>query len=467
MSDYKVIKTEQKALTINLNEAIYGTFAEIGAGQEVARNFFQVGAASSTIAKTMSAYDKTYSDAIYGIEESGRYVCESRLYKMLDHEWNLLDERLRKVKPDTTFFVFSDTISAINFSKTNKGNGWLGLRFQLKPDSVPNDIVIHVKMNDMDNKLQQDVIGILGVNLIYAAFYYNDNPEALVRSLHDSIQDRASIDLINVTGPDFKNWDNRLLTYYLVKYNLTEVAIFDKDKNCVHASEFLYRKSLMVVRGNFRPSTLVILDVINSSFKQFLTEKSIDQRDAVICTELTLDNLRLDDGGIDEQDFLDRTELICQLGHKVIISNCTNHQMLINYMSDYKILHLGLVIGVHQLLQIINEKYQQNQDGRLLVAFGELFTRNITIYAYPAMSREYGILKASTLPIPNGIEFLYKYLLDSHQIVEVTEYIEPHLYIFSDQVLSSIRAGDEDWKSMVPAQLIDIIIDKKLFNHRK
>jgi hypothetical protein len=466
MEEYKEVKTEQKALTINLNEKIYGTFAEIGAGQEVARNFFQVGAASSTIAKTMSAYDKTYSDAIYGIEESGRYVCESRLYKMLDHEWGLLVERLRTIKPETTFFAFSDTVSAINFAKTNKGHGWLGVRFQLHPDSAPNEIVIHVKMLDMDNKLQQDAIGILGVNLIYAAFYYSNDPEALVKSLHDGIQDRTRIDSVNVEGPDFKHLDSRLLTYYMVKHGLTEVAIFDNNRTCIHASEFLYKKSLMVVRGNFRPSTLVILDVINSSFKQFLEEKKIKSSDAEICTELTIDNLKLADGSISEKDFLDRTELICELGHKVIISNCTNHQMLINYMSDYKIQHLGLVIGVMQLQQIINEKFDQNQDGRLLVAFGELFTRNISIYGYPAMNRDGSVLTASNLPVPEGINFLYKYLLDSHQIVEVAEYNIEHLKIFSEQVLTSIVNGDEQWKSMVPPQLIDVIIHKKLFNYK-
>ncbi len=467
MSEYQVLKTEQKALTINLKEPIYGTFAEIGAGQEVARNFFQAGGASATIAKTMSAYDKTYSDAIYGGEESGRYVCESRLYKMLDHEWLLLEERLGKVKTDSTFFVFADTVTAINYNKTIKGNGWLGVRFQLEPDGPTNQIVIHVKMTDQDNKLQQEAIGILGVNLIYAAFYYHDSPEIMVRSLLDGAEDRATIDLINVSGAAFDNIDSRLLSLYLVKHHMTELAIFDEDKTCIHASEFLYKKSLMVVRGNFRPPTLVILDVINVSFNQFIKEKDESKDNAVICTELTLDNLKGKDGVIDEKDFLDRTELICKLGHKVIISNCTNHQMLINYMNDYKIKNLGLVIGVHQLLQIINEKYYQNQDGRLLVAFGELFTRNITIYGYPADTRGKGLLTASTLPVPDGIKFLYQYLLDSKQIVEVVGYQRDLLNIFSDMVLASIKEGSDEWKDYVPTELIDVIIEKKLFGYNE
>jgi hypothetical protein len=466
-STYNLIKTEQKALTINLNDPIYGTFAEIGAGQEVARNFFQAGAASATIAKTMSAYDKTYSDAIYGIEESGRYVCESRLYKMLDHEWDLLDERLRAIRPECTFFAFANTMSTINFNKTSKGQGWLGVKFQLTPYGEVNQIVIHVKMTDQDTKLQQDAIGIIGVNLIYAAFYYYDNPEHLVRSLLDGVKERATIDSLNINGKSFEYFDARLLSLYLVKHNMTEVAIFDVDKQSIHASEFLYKKSLMVVRGNFKPSTLVINDVTEKSFSQFLNEKSIKQADGEICAELTIDNLKDADGQIDEKDFLERTELLCAMKIKVIISNCTNHQMLINYMTDYKIQNLGLVIGILQLENIINEKYNQNQDGRLLVAFGELFTRNITIYAYPAKKRDGSILTASNLPIPKGIEFLYKYLLESKQIVEVENYKAELLNIYSENILSLIKDSNDEWKALVPPQVVNVIMEKNLFGYNQ
>lgn len=464
MKAYQLIKTEQKALEINLNPKIYGTFAEIGAGQEVARNFFQVGAASATIAKTMSAYDKTYSDAIYGAETTGRYVCESRLYKMLDHEWNLLIERLDSIKPDNTFFVFADTVSAINFTKTNKGHGWLGLRFQLHPDSPPNDIVIHVKMHDNDNRLQQDAIGIIGVNLLYAAYYYAHNIEALVQSLHDGVADRASIDLIQLNGPDFEGLDNRLLSFYIIKHGLSEVTMFDEQKQAVHASEFLYRKSLMVIRGRFKPTTLITNDVIKSSFTQFLQEEKIDKEDGCLVTEITYDYLLEDHDQVNAKDFLDRTELICALGHKVMLTKCPNHQMLINYLSDYKIQHLGLVIGVNELLEIINEKYYQNQDGRLLVAFGELFTRNIKIYAYPAMRDDIGLLTAKTLPVPAGIKFLYKYLLESNQIIEVQNYNAALLHIYSSNVLEQIQAGSEEWRTSIPPHLADIIVEKGLFN---
>lgn len=462
----EILDTDQKTLTVNLDERIYGTFAEIGAGQEVARHFFKVGAAVGTIAKTMSAYDKYYSDAIYGTEESGRYVCESRLYKMLDHEYDLIEERLAHKRPNTTFFVFADTVAAINYSRTISGNGWLGIRFQTRPDGPANDLVIHVKMLDNDYQLQQSAIGVLGVNLIYACFYFNDNPDLLVESLMDGLKERIIIDMIRLTGPDFSEVDNRLLSLLLVKHGLTEVAIFGPDGKSMHASEFLYKKSVMVVRGNYRPPTLVSMDVFEASYEQFKNEEEVQADRSFLLAELTLDNLMVD-GKIDTQDFLDRAEALCAIDQTVIISNCGNHQKLINYLSDFKIINLGLVIGVRELMEIINQKYYQNLDGRLLVAFGELFTRNIKIYAYPILQKEEGvILTGNNLPVPEGIKFLYQYLIDSEHIVEVENYNPDLLHIYPYKVLELIEAGDVDaWSKMVPNALVNRIIDKNLFAH--
>ena len=466
--DKHIIKTEQKALEINLDDAIYGTFAEIGAGQEVARIFFQVGAAAGTIAKTMSAYDKIYSDRIYGKEPSGRYVCESRVYKMLDHEYELMVERLQEERPSCTFFVFADTVSAINYSKTIKGDGWLGVRFQLTPNSAPNDLVLHVKMQDNNSNLQQEAVGILGVNMIYACYFLKHDPKAFVASLLDGLKDRAEVDMIRLTGPDFEHIDNRLLGLYLVEHELTEVTMIGPDKQSVHASEFLYKRALMVVRGHFRPPTLVTLDVIKSSFAQFKNEADVDPNKSFIVSELTLENLTKD-GKIDEEDFLARADLLCAMGQTFIISNCSNHQLLINYLSDYKISKLGLVIGVHELKEIINNKYEANRDGRLLVAFGELFTRNILIYAYPALMDEGSseILNAHNLMVPDGIHFLYKHLVDSKQIIQVEDYNEEHLHIFPYKVFEYIRDGNDLWKDMVPLELVDIIIEKQLFQNKE
>jgi len=458
-----IFKTEQKALEINLDKNIYGTFAEIGAGQEVARIFFQVGAAAGTIAKTMSAYDKTYSDAIYGLEAKGRYVCESRVYKMLDHEYGLMEDRLKEEKPDTRFFVFADTVAAINYSKTIKGNGWLGVRFQLSPQDKPNDLVLHVKMLDTNNRLQQQAIGVLGVNMIFACYFYKDNIEYFIQSLRDGLKNRIEIDMIRITGPDFEDIDNRLLSLYLVKYNLTEVAMFDKSGLAIHASEWLYKKSLMVVRGHFKPPTLVTEDVFKSSFKQFKDNKDVDPEKATLVAEMTLENLQRE-GPLEDEDFLARADMLCAMGYNVIVSDCSNHVGLINYLADFKIQNLGLVIGAKELLEIIEQKFYQNQDGRLLMAFGELFTRNIKIYVYPA-NTDNGLMTAAKLPVPEGITFLYKHLLDSNQVVEIENYDESLLHIFAREVFTKMADGDMSWQAMLPPEVVNVIKTKKLFGH--
>ena len=462
-----MIKTEQKALDINLNDPIYGTFAEIGAGQEVARNFFQAGAAAGTIAKTMSAYDKTYSDAIYGLEPSGRYVSESRLYKMLDHEWHLMEERLKESRPDATFFVFADTVQAINYTRTIKGNGWMGLRFRLVPDGPVNDMVLHVKMLDTNNRLQQEAIGILGVNMIYASFYYNDNPEKMVMSLVDNIKDRVSIDLLRINGQSFNYFDNRLVSLYLVKHKLTSVAMFDINSRSIHASEFLYRESLMVIRGNFRPPTIVTQDVIECSFNQFKDETTLSDDKLNLMMEMTMDYLKGNGEDIDEKDFLERADMITALGHKVLLSDCANHEMLINYLSDYKISNLGLVIGVRELQSIITDKYAQNQDGRLLVAFGELFSQNIRIYVYPAQTAETNeIITAENMTVPDGIKFLYQYLLDSRQVVAVKKFNSDILHIYPTDVLIDIQENNAGWEQKVPESLVKLIKERQLFGYQ-
>jgi len=243
------------------------------------------------------------------------------------------------------------------------------------------------------------------------------------------------------------------------------VSMFDPSGASIHGSEFLYKKSLMVVRGNYRPPTLVSVDVIKSSFEQFKNELDVVAEKAHVMAELTLSNLKVN-GELDEKDFLDRADLLCALGQTVIISDCNNHQALINYLSDFKIKKLGLVIGVRELLEIINNKYYKNQDGRLLVAFGELFSRNIKIYAYPAIqqnSKE--LLTAKTLPVPDGIRFLHQYLLENQHIVEVENYNEDLLHIFPQSVLKLIQEGDETWERMVPSKLVVLIKEKEMFDY--
>ncbi|MEM9991094.1 MAG: TonB-dependent receptor [Bacteroidota bacterium] len=463
----QILETDQKALEINLNQNIYGTFSEIGAGQEVARYFFQVGAAAGTIAKTMSAYDKIFSDKIYGVEASGRYVCESRLYKMLNHEFELLQGRLRIERPNATFFAFADTVAAINYSRTIKGNGWLGLRFQLHPDSGFNELVLHTKMLDKNNQLQQQAIGILGVNMIYACYHYQNEPDILVQSLLDNLEGRVKIDMIRLKGEDFEAVDNRLLCLKLVEYNLTDVAMFGPDGSSMHPSEFLYRKHVMVVRGSFRPPTLVNQDMIRKSFDQFRQTSSVDAKKAIVLTEITLDNLR-SEGAIDEKDYLDRAELLCELGQTVIISKSEDHHHLIRYLADYKVPSLGVVIGARQLLELMNDKYYQHENGDLLGVFGQLFKRHVCFYVYPAMQEgSEELMTAQQLPIPEGVKFLYKHLLDNQQIVNVGQYDPNILHIFSAQVLQMINDDDDQWENMVSRKIADAIKEQSLFGYPK
>jgi hypothetical protein len=460
----QLLETEQKALEINLDPRIYGTFAEIGAGQEVARHFFQVGAAAGTIAKTMSAYDKVYSDQIYGIEPSGRYVCESRIHKMMDHEYDLMVNRLRHDRPDTNFFVFADTVAAINYTRTIRGNGWLGLRFELSPDGGPNDLILHARMLDNDNQLQQQAIGILGVNMIYAAYHLNENPEELVESLLDGLKGRIAIDMIVLNGPNFTT-DNRLLSLWLVKHGLTDITMFDPRGRSIHPSEFLYRKSVLVVRGSFRPTTLVNADMLETGYRQFRAEEHIDPSKSFLLTELTLDNLQAS-SELNERDFLHRATLLNAMGQTVIISNYHRYGDLIEYLSLYKVSPLGIVVGVNELLQLISEKYQANQDGRLLAAFGEIFTRNVKLYVYPAQQEgSADLMTAENVPIPEGVKFLYRHLLDSGQIVDLTDYKAEHLHIYSREVLAMIRAGEDGWEKMVPERVAKLVKSDCLFGY--
>ncbi len=461
----QLLETEQKALEINLNTKIYGTFAEIGAGQEVARHFFQVGAAAGTIAKTMSAYDKVYSDQIYGPEPSGRYVCESRLYRMLDHEYELMSDRLRRDRPDTTFFVFADTIAAVNYQRTIKGDGWMGIRFQLDAGQEPNDIVLHVSMLDHDNQLQQQAIGTLGVNLVFACYHYNLQPEVFLESLLDNLKGRIVIDMIRMSGPDFDDVDNRLLSLWLVKHGLTTVAMFGPDGRSVHASEFLYKKNVLVVRGRFRPPTVVNQDMIKSSWAQFRKEADVDASRTFLLTEITMHNLRTT-ADMDEQDFIDRTELLNALGQTVVVSDCEEHQKLVAYLSDYKVGQLGIVLGVRQLLDMVSEQYYANMDGRLLAAFGELFTRNVRIYVYPSLQEGSAeLMTAENMPVPEGVKFIYRHLLDNRQLVDVEGFDTDILHIFSKEVLSILRRAEPGWETMVSSKVSSIIKEKCLFGY--
>ncbi|MCK4562038.1 MAG: TonB-dependent receptor, partial [Flavobacteriaceae bacterium] len=313
---------KQKALRINLNENTYGTFAEIGAGQETVRHFFRAGGASGTIAKAMSAYDKDFSDAIYGMENDRRYVTEDRLKRMLSHEIDLMEDRLSRDKhPNKIFFTYANTVTTIDFAKKFKGHGWVGIKFQLDSLEDYNEIVLHVRFKQSDSKLQQETLGMLGVNLIYGAFYLNDKPKDLLKSFYDNIdKDTIEIDMVNFSGSRFMYVDNRLMSLHLVKNGMTDAVMFNPEGINLLPAHELYKKNILTLRGSFRPVTKVNMEIYEESKKMFLAEKRVKEENTQIIFEITLANLRAE-GEINERDFLDRAELLCSLGQTVMITN--------------------------------------------------------------------------------------------------------------------------------------------------
>ncbi|MGC4022976.1 MAG: TonB-dependent receptor [Cyclobacteriaceae bacterium] len=386
MMDEKKLTTQEKALRINLSKDIYGSFAEVGAGQETAANFFKVGGASGTIAKTMSAYDMKFSDAIYG--RCDRYVSEDRLMRMLEHEYQLLPERLPHRIESSRFFAFADTVEALNFERTNQGNGWMGTRFQTKPQGEFNDCVLHVKMHDNDPLQQQVALGILGVNLLYGCMFIDD-PEEFMLSLVDGLSGRrVEIDMLRLDGPNLKHVDNRLMALKLVKNGLTKAAMFGPDGHVMQPSEYLYKKNVLVLRGRFRPVTHVNVDMLLTSRRHFLHEEDVDKLKMVTLMELTLNDLS-PDGNIDEKDFLNRVDIICSLGQNVIISNYFEYYRLVDYLSKIsKGRKTGMVMGIYALQKVFDEKTYENLRGGILECFASLFGSNIKLYIYPALRKD-------------------------------------------------------------------------------
>tara|TARA_B100000902_G_scaffold48580_1_gene55594 strand:+ start:31085 stop:32500 length:1416 start_codon:yes stop_codon:yes gene_type:complete len=460
-----ILNPIQKALRINLDETIYGSLVEIGAGQEVARNFFRSGSASGTIAKTMSAYDKDFSDAIYGKEDKGRYVCKSRLINMLTHEYELLEERLnRDEHPNKRFFAFADTVTTINYEKTSKGHGWIGVRFQKRANSNPNDIILHVNLHDQEAKLQQETIGTIGTNLLHACFY-SENPKVIIKELYDNLsRSNIDIDVINFYGPDFDDVDNRLLSLTLVKEQMTDSVIFTPDGLNHQPYDILYQKNILTLRGSFRPVTKVNIDMLNNGLEKFKSNPKVKEENIQLLFEITLSNLK-SDGDVDERDFLDRVDILCSLGYTVMISNYRKYYKVIEYLSRFTPNRMGLIIGVDNLISMFEEKYYRNLNGGIMEAFGIIYTRDIKIYLYPFQSKD-GLLNSNNIPIHPRVKALFEYLYNNKRIEDIG-YNPEVLSIFSREVLKRIRnCEDGTWEEMVPIGVDKIIKERSLFGSK-
>jgi hypothetical protein len=474
----RILDTHAKALQINLDPRRYGTFAEIGAGQEVVRWFFRAGGAAGTIAKSMSAYDMAISDAIYGKAE--RYVCRQRLEAMLEHEHKLNIGRLSEERGSTTaFFSFADTVSARSYKGNNESHGWMGVRFQSRPRDQDSQIIIHVRMLDTENALQQEALGIVGVNLLYGAFFLFPEPESLIESLLDGLTTaRIAVDMIEFSGIEFRQVDNRLMSMKLVQVGLSGAAMFDPDGTVLQPSEVLYRKNVLVERGSFRPVCHVNIDMLRCARENFVRDLKTGggaqtgagehgDDEVVELMELTMRNLREEGGQVDRADFLARADMLAASGKTVLISDYFQYYRLAGFLGQNTKKKIAIVMGASSLRDLFDEKYYVGLEGGILESFGRLFKNDLRLYIYPLLDRASGALTTvDNLDVEPRLHKLYGYLVDSGLIKQLENVNRDYLHIFSRDALNRIRAGDPSWESMVPPEVAAVIKHRRFLGYR-
>lgn len=459
----EVLTANQKAQRINRDANRYGTFAEIGAGQEVVRWFFRAGGAAGTVAKTISAYDMDVSDAIYG--PASRYVSRQRLRAMMDYEYDLLLERLDESRGDRiAFFVFANTVATHSYTRREEGHGWMGIRFQTEPRSRASEIFIHVRMLDKETVRQQEALGVIGVNLIHGTFYSHENPETLIRSLLDDLTwERVEVDMISFAGPAFAGVDNRLMALQLVKQGLTEAAMFTAAGEAVQWAELLHKKPVLVQRGSFHPVTNATLDVLERALEQFVREPELEGQTPVVLMEMTLRHLATGDV-IDYRDFLERADTLSALGKTVLISNFRRFHRLAWYLSRYTSRPLGLAIGASKLREIFDESFYNEAEGGLLGGLGQLFKNPGRLYVYPGFVPETGeTVGAAQFSVASHLKHLYAHLLENRFVQGIQPSDPAFVPIRARSVLAKIQSGDPSWENFVPPTIVQIIKSKRLF----
>jgi hypothetical protein len=459
------LTTMQKAFEVNMDPAIYGTIAEIGAGQEVARYFFLSGGAAGTIAKTISAYDMRFSDALYGKESSGRYVSENRLRKMLETEYELVVKRVSSQRPkNSVYFAFADTVTARSYVRPSaECHGWMGICLQAYPNAPLSEIVLHVRMLDEANREQQEAIGILGVNLIYAAFNFFRKPEKLIDSLRDNLgQDRIEIDVIRLEGTCFEGLDNRWVALHLIESDLTRAVLFSPQKDVVQPSEVLYKKNILVHRSHFCPLTNVTVDMIKCGMQSFLEDAALDEGKAEILPEISLADLQPGQH-VNKEDILHRADTVSQLGLPLLVTTYLRFFRVREYLNRYTNGQVGFVLGIPNVQLIFDDAYYEGMEGGIMGAFAKLFDGKTKLFIYPM--REGGeILAADTFPVPQHLKHLYLYLRQNRMIEAVEDFDESVLHIWPEEVHQKLKKGRGDWEQMVPQAVADEIIKHRMFD---
>ena len=458
MSERKILKTHEKALALNLDESKYGVFAEIGAGQETANWFFRVSATAGTVAKTISAYDMTMSDAIYGM--TSRYVSRDRLMSMLKYEYDLLEERLAETRGDkTTFFAFCNTVRARGYKDKGECHGWLGVRFQLNPNDKPCEIILHLRLLDETNQDQMDALGKVGVNLIYAAFFYRDSLHSFVESLADGLGNgQFEVDMLRFSGDGFRYIDNRICALQLVQSKLTNAAMFDKNGEVLPAADTLYKRPILLLRGSFDPVLNLHLDMLNNANKVFSTVMNDVQKErAIEVCEISMNNL-LRDGSVDHKDFLDRADALQALGKTVLISSSAEFHRIATYLSLYTAEPIAIVLSIGLLNELFKDKWSANLPGGILESFGRLFKNRVQLYVYPWQNLESKeLVTAENFEAPENWQFFYKHLLQNDRIRSIEVGDKKLLSMTGIDILEMIEAGGTDWEAWVPEKVHSIV----------
>lgn len=458
------ITTANKALSVNLDLARYGTFAEIGAGQEVARHFFQAGRASQTIAKTISAYDMIYSDEIYGKEKNGRYVCESRLNKMLEKEYSLLLRRLEAHRGDkTSFFAFANTV-ATGTAESPRCHGWMGIRFQNEAHGPANDIIMHIRMMDRHRLQQQETLGVLGVNLVHSAFYHSQSMDDFLTHLVDNIKaGQLMIDAIKFQGPHFKNFDTRLANLELVNRGLAEVVLFSPQQEVLTVGDVVYGKAVILQRGSFRPVTNTHVDVLQKGvqqLKQQLKEAHTKPPEIIPLMEITAHKEKMN-----AQDFLSRIEALGSLGFTTLVSRFNLFYELKSFFRKYTQNEFVVVMSALLLEKIMDENHYQHLEGGIFEGLGKLFDAKTSLYVYPHKTEKICMTARTFNPSANTLS-LYRHFVDKKQIADISGCDEAGIYHHSDDVQKLLKKKDSSWEKLVPTEVKKKIISEKIFGYR-
>ena len=460
--------TGQKALRINLDDKKYGTIVEIGAGQEVARHFFLVGAAAGTIAKTMSAYDMQFSDAIYGVQNDKRYVCKARVVAMMKQEFDLVVDRVGDTRSKSSrYFSYAATVAAKSYDRKNECHAWVGVRVQLYPGAEPSNITMHVRMRDETAEEQQEALGVLGVNLIYAAYYYYKDPKKIIDSLTDGLRpDRIEVDSIDFEGLFFEDLDDRAINLHLIRSWKTRAIMFTPDGEVAVPAELLYKKNVLTIRGSFKPVTNLNVDMIEQGKTSFYTQDDVQEDNSVVIAEISLNDSQGHDANVPEKDIITRVRLLNSLGYNVMVSDYTRYFSLRAYFRQFTQKQIGIVVGIVNVRQIFDQDTYRGVEGGILEGFGKLFPDHTRMYVYPERSESGDLIDYTYVDLPDNLRHLYQHLVENKFITGI-ECSDSNLFsIYSRDVLKKIAKGRGDWEQSLPKDVTAAIIEQKLFGFK-